>query len=180
MQQTTDCNCGDGNTKRILKLPPYWFPWRGAEEMQKFTYCFLEVLSCTLYGWHLCGKVWRCRGVQWSQSLISSFLQFVSIQVEMASKVRTRVVNEKIHKETGKIAGERELENGAVVVFSNQTFRRRFDQVRRRWPWTSPSRERAHLEIKPRSESFVKVQELLKHVCRFFREAFVTSYFRIQ
>ena len=68
------------------------------------------------------------------QSLISSFLQFVSIQVEIASSiVWTRVV-QKIHKETGKIAGERELENGAVFVFSNRTFQRRSGQVRRRWP----------------------------------------------
>ena len=57
----------------------------------------------------------------------------MSIQVETASKVWMRVV-QKIHKETGKIAGERELENGAVFVFSNRTFQRRSGQVRRRWP----------------------------------------------
>ena len=66
------------------------------------------------------------------QSLISSFLQFVSIQVEIASGWMQVV--QKIHKETGKIAGERELENGAVFVFSNRTFQRRSGQVRRRWP----------------------------------------------
>ena len=56
----------------------------------------------------------------------------MSIQVEIASGWMQVV--QKIHKETGKIAGERELENGAVFVFSNRTFRRRSGQVRRRWP----------------------------------------------
>lgn len=36
-----------------------------------------------------------------------------------------------------------------ICRFSSQTFRRMFGQVRQRWPWISPSRWPAHLQVCP-------------------------------